>query len=125
MILSGLSGVILVEIYAAVMQRTFQNTNNQVGKGFSILGIYLFVVNYCKSPNQICILDILDTKGSRLDGMLNSTTWLYGAEVLPVSLRSKVMGLASASHFIVNVGSMQLLYPAYIHDLLLTLQYSY
>ena len=38
------------------------------------------------------------------DGMLNSTTWLYGAEVLPIALRSKVMGLAAASHFIVNVG---------------------
>jgi len=38
------------------------------------------------------------------DGMLNSTTWLYGAEVLPMNLRSKVMGLAAASHFIVNVG---------------------
>lgn len=37
--------------------------------------------------------------------MLNSTTWLYGAEVLPIALRSKVMGLAAASHFIVNVGS--------------------
>jgi hypothetical protein len=39
-----------------------------------------------------------------IDGMLNSTTWLYGAEVLPIALRSKVMGLAAASHFIVNVG---------------------
>lgn len=39
------------------------------------------------------------------DGMLNSTTWLYGAEILPISLRSKVMGLGAASHFIVNVGS--------------------
>lgn len=37
--------------------------------------------------------------------MLNSTTWLYGAEVLPIALRSKVMGLAAASHFVVNVGS--------------------
>lgn len=37
--------------------------------------------------------------------MLNSTTWLYGAEVLPMALRSKVMGLAAASHFIVNVAS--------------------
>ena len=34
---------------------------------------------------------------------MNSTTWLYGAEVLPVGIRSKVMGLAAASHFIVNV----------------------
>jgi hypothetical protein len=40
--------------------------------------------------------------------MLNSTTWLYGAEVLPIALRSKVMGLAAASHFIVNVGSKSL-----------------
>lgn len=83
MLLSGLSGIIVIEIYAAVMQREFQNTGNRVGKGFAVLGIYLFVVAYY--------------------GMLNSTTWLYGAEVLPISLRSKVMGLASASHFIVNV----------------------
>ncbi|GFN12035.1 putative MFS monosaccharide transporter (Hxt8) [Aspergillus tubingensis] len=83
MLLSGLGGIIIVEIYAAVMQRKFQNTDNRVGKGFAILGIYLFVVAYY--------------------GMLNSTTWLYGAEVLPIALRSKVMGLAAASHFIVNV----------------------
>ncbi|RDW90834.1 putative MFS monosaccharide transporter (Hxt8) [Aspergillus mulundensis] len=83
MILTGLGGIILVEIYAAVMQREFQNTDNRVGKGFAILGIYLFVVIYY--------------------GMLNSTTWLYGAEVLPIALRSKIMGLAAASHFIVNV----------------------
>ncbi|KAJ4158006.1 uncharacterized protein LMH87_008553 [Akanthomyces muscarius] len=83
MILAGLSGVILVEIYAAVMQHVFQNTDNKVGKGFTILGIYLFALIYY--------------------GMLNSTTWLYGAEVLPIALRSKIMGIASASHFIVNV----------------------
>lgn len=84
MILAGLSSIIVVEIYAAVMQREFQNTDNNVGKGFAVLGIYLFVIAYY--------------------GMLNSTTWLYGAEVLPIALRSKVMGLAAASHFIVNVG---------------------
>lgn len=85
MIITGLAGVIIIEIYAAVMQREFQNTNNRIGKGFAILGIYLFVVIYY--------------------GLLNSTTWLYGAEVLPLALRSKVMGLAAASHFIVNVAS--------------------
>jgi len=84
MILTGLTGVVIIEIYAAIMQKEFQNTTNSVGKGFAILGIYLFVVTYY--------------------GMLNSTTWLYGAEVLPISLRSRVMGLAAASHFIVNVG---------------------
>ena len=49
MILAGLGGIIIVEIYAAVMQREFQNTDNRVGKGFAILGIYLFVVAYCMS----------------------------------------------------------------------------
>jgi predicted MFS family arabinose efflux permease len=81
MILTGLTAVILIEIYTAVMQRSFQDTENRVGKGFTILGIYLFCVLYY--------------------GMLNSTTWLYGAEILPMALRSKVMGLAAASHFIV------------------------
>ncbi|KAH8713178.1 High-affinity glucose transporter [Beauveria bassiana] len=83
MILTGLSGVILVEIYTAVMQRRFQDSSSAIGKGFTILGIYLFAVIYY--------------------GMLNSTTWLYGAEVLPIALRNKIMGIASASHFIVNV----------------------
>lgn len=50
MILAGLSGIIIVEIYAAEMQRRFQDTDNNVGKGFAILGIYLFVVMYCKYP---------------------------------------------------------------------------
>lgn len=83
MILIGLVCCIVIEIYASVMQREFQNTNNKVGKGFAILGIYLFVVTYY--------------------AFINSTTWIYGAEVVPVALRSKVMGIASASHFIFNV----------------------
>ncbi|EON98695.1 putative mfs monosaccharide transporter protein [Phaeoacremonium minimum UCRPA7] len=84
MLLTGMAGIIVIEIYAAIMQKEFQNSNNRVGKGFAVLGIYLFCLTYY--------------------GMLGSTTWLYGAEVLPMSLRSKVMGIASASHFIVNVG---------------------
>lgn len=48
MILTGLFGIILVEIYAAVMQKEFQRTDNKIGKGFAILGIYLFVVAYCE-----------------------------------------------------------------------------
>ncbi len=47
MILTGLSCVIVIEIYAAVMQREFSNTDNKLGKGFAVLGIYLFVVAYC------------------------------------------------------------------------------
>lgn len=102
MILTGLSCVIVIEIYTAIMQMEFQDSKNNVGKGFAVLGIYLFDVTYY--------------------GLLNSTTWLYGAEVMPLvrrsafrlhrrlkltpfeqTLRSKVMGLAAASHFIVNV----------------------
>lgn len=54
MLITGLAGIVLIEIYAAVMQREFQNTNNRVGKGFAILGIYLFVVCYCKWTGGVC-----------------------------------------------------------------------
>ncbi|OQD70136.1 hypothetical protein PENDEC_c026G07139 [Penicillium decumbens] len=95
MMLAGLAGIVLIEIYAAVMQKEFQNSQSRVGKGFAILGIYLFVVCYY--------------------GMLNSTTWLYGAEVLPIALRSKVMGIAAASHFIVNVAITEAGPSAFAH----------
>lgn len=113
MLITGLAGVVLIEIYAAVMQRQFQNTDNRVGKGFAILGIYLFVVCYCTDSDQGCKKASLTLGVFFLDGMLNSTTWLYGAEVLPIALRSKVMGLAAASHFIVNVGSM---FPSHYYE---------
>lgn len=86
-LLLGLAWVAIIDIYSAVMQRQFQNTDNNVGKGFAILGIYLFVVGYFAT--------------------IQSTTWLYGVEVLPMSIRSKVMGLASAIFFIVNTGITQ------------------
>ena len=54
MLITGLAGIVLIEIYAAVMQREFQNTDNRIGKGFAILGIYLFVVCYCKDSDQGC-----------------------------------------------------------------------
>lgn len=53
MLITGLAGIILIEIYAAVMQRCFQNTDNRIGKGFAILGIYLFVVCYCTLPTPL------------------------------------------------------------------------
>ena len=37
MILAGLSCVVLIEIYAAVMQPEFSNTDNKTGKGFAVL----------------------------------------------------------------------------------------
>ncbi|KAF4900197.1 putative glucose transporter HXT5 [Colletotrichum fructicola] len=87
MIIGGLASIVLVLIYTAVMQRQFQETDNRVGKGFTILGIYMFVTAYY--------------------GLINSATWLYSAEVLPLALRAKVMGLACACHFIVNIGVTQ------------------
>ncbi|KAL3291106.1 Major facilitator superfamily domain general substrate transporter [Colletotrichum asianum] len=87
MIIGGLASIVLVLIYTAVMQRQFQETDNRVGKGFTIRGIYMFVTAYY--------------------GLINSATWLYSAEVLPLALRAKVMGLACACHFIVNIGVTQ------------------
>ncbi|KAF7359490.1 MFS monosaccharide transporter [Mycena sanguinolenta] len=80
----GLSLIIVTEIYAAIMQLKFQNSPSRVGKGFAVAGIFFFVVCYY--------------------GTINSTTWLYGSEVLPISVRSRVMGLSATAHYAVNVG---------------------
>ena len=48
MLLIGVAWVIVTEIYAAEMQRGFQNTENRVGKGFAVAGLYVFIVGYCK-----------------------------------------------------------------------------
>ena len=49
MILTGLTLIIVIEIYASIMQMEFQNSNNGVGKGFAVLGIYLFCVSIDRS----------------------------------------------------------------------------
>ncbi|KAK0432260.1 general substrate transporter [Armillaria borealis] len=79
----GTSALCVDLLYSALMTRYFAGSDNSVGKGLAVLGIYLFTAIYYLG--------------------LNSTTWLYGVEVLPVFLRSKVMGLASTSHFVWNV----------------------
>ena len=48
MLLAGVACVIVTEIYSAIMELEFQNSDNRVGKGFAILGIYIFIVCYCK-----------------------------------------------------------------------------
>ena len=103
--MAGLCSVILTEIYASVMQREFQHTDNRVGKAFAIVGIYLFVVGYCRLPFPYFWEITGESDIFHADALINSTTWLYGAEVLPMSIRSKVMGLAGAAHFVVNVSS--------------------
>ncbi|KAK7039228.1 hypothetical protein VNI00_010133 [Paramarasmius palmivorus] len=79
----GAAGLCVDLIYSALMARFFASSDNRVGKGFAILGIYMFTAIYYLG--------------------INSTTWLYGVEILPMFLRSKVTGLASTSHFVVNI----------------------
>ncbi|KAF9047149.1 general substrate transporter [Hymenopellis radicata] len=84
MLLYGFGGLCIDLIYSALMTHFFGASDNKVGKGFAILGIYMY--------NAIYFM------------LLNSTTWLYGVEILPIYLRSTVTGLASMSHFIFNIG---------------------
>ncbi|EIM84049.1 general substrate transporter [Stereum hirsutum FP-91666 SS1] len=79
----GAMGLCIDLVYSALMARFFTNSDNKVGKGFAILGIYLYTSIYYLG--------------------INSTTWLYGVEILPIFLRSKVTGAASFSHFIWNI----------------------
>ncbi|KIK64919.1 hypothetical protein GYMLUDRAFT_194669 [Collybiopsis luxurians FD-317 M1] len=76
----GLSAIL---IYCAIMTKFFATSSNKVGKDFTIVGIYLYTAIYYLG--------------------INSTTWLYGVEILPIFLRSKVTGLAACSHFIFNI----------------------
>lgn len=55
-------------------------------------------------------IPFVDRVRSKTDG--NKQT---GAEVLPIALRSRVMGLAAASHFIVNVGITEAGPSAFAH----------
>lgn len=54
MILTGLFLIIFIEIYAAIMQKEFSDSKNRVGKGFAVLGIYLFCLAYCEFETLIC-----------------------------------------------------------------------
>lgn len=119
------------------MQWQFEDSNNNVGKGFAVLGIYLFCVSTSlKDEKVLALLNLTSCKvcyygliskffhgqstiqqmgGFQLKSLLtlialpppklfanlspitpDSTTWLYGAEVVPMALRSKLMGLAAA-----------------------------
>ncbi|THU76826.1 general substrate transporter, partial [Dendrothele bispora CBS 962.96] len=84
LLIYGCGGLCIDLVYSALMARFFANSDNRIGKGFGILGIYAYTAIF-----YLCI---------------NSTTWLYGVEILPMSLRSKITGLSALSHFLVNVG---------------------
>ncbi|KAK0216751.1 general substrate transporter [Armillaria nabsnona] len=74
-------------IYCALMSRYFADSDNPVGKGFAVLGIYVFTAIF-----HLC---------------LSSTCLLYTAEVLPVYLRNKIMGLAMSIHFILGIAIIE------------------
>ena len=90
-------------IFAAVMQREFENTDNNVGKGFAIAGLYVFIIGYCKASVRLlgCVEARLTLDS--LDALINSVTWLYGSEVVPYIIRSKMVGLSAVVHYVVNV----------------------
>ncbi|THU97852.1 general substrate transporter [Dendrothele bispora CBS 962.96] len=84
LLIYGCGGLCIDLVYSALMARFFASSDNRIGKGFGILGIYAYTAIYYLG--------------------INSTTWLYGVEILPMSLRSKITGLSALSHFVVNVG---------------------
>ncbi|KAK4623728.1 Major facilitator-type transporter ecdD [Fulvia fulva] len=84
LILFGLIGCVLAQIYSAIMHWQFEFTTNQVGKGFAVGGIYLLTaVHYAA---------------------FGSTAGIYQAEVLPVAIRSKMMGLTGFASFCIMTG---------------------
>ncbi|KAG7088988.1 hypothetical protein E1B28_012934 [Marasmius oreades] len=87
MLLYGTAILVVDLVYSAVMARLFGGGSNKIGVGFAVLGIYLYTAIYYL--------------------FINCTTWLYGVEVLPLFLRSKITGLAALTHFIVNIGVTQ------------------
>ncbi|KAF5352978.1 hypothetical protein D9758_007943 [Tetrapyrgos nigripes] len=84
LLVCGSAGLCIVLVYSALMARFFANSDNRIGKGFGILGIYVYTAIYYLT--------------------INCTTWLYGVEILPMSLRSRITGLSALSHFVLNVG---------------------
>ncbi|QRV75968.1 Sugar (and other) transporter [Ceratobasidium sp. AG-Ba] len=69
------------------LTRFFAGTTNMVGQGFVIAFIFLYTIIYYTA--------------------FNSVTWIYGAEVLPVHIRSKGNALAAFSHFVFNIAVNQ------------------
>ncbi|EMF10801.1 MFS monosaccharide transporter [Sphaerulina musiva SO2202] len=84
LLLLGLAGSVFCQIYCAITQWQFAFGENTVGKAFAVLGIYLFTVVY-----YACF---------------GSTPGIYQAEVLPIAVRSKVMGVTGAASLAIIAG---------------------
>jgi hypothetical protein len=103
MLLAGVSCVIVTEIYAAVMQRVFQTLTTASAKD---LPSWVFIYLWCATVGFVPSLEVKElTKIFEIDALINSTTWLYGSEVMPMSIRSRIVGVSAVSHYVVNVSS--------------------
>ncbi|KEP55820.1 MFS monosaccharide transporter [Rhizoctonia solani 123E] len=69
------------------LTRFYAGTENSVGQGFIIAFIFCYTFIFYLG--------------------FNSVTWTYGAEVLPVHIRSKGNALAAFSHFVFNIAVNQ------------------
>ncbi|GAB1519151.1 hypothetical protein RhiTH_002217 [Rhizoctonia solani] len=92
--LSGVNviGVFLVKVLLVTrdkltLTKFYAGTDNSVGQGFIIAFIFCYTFIYYLG--------------------FNSVTWTYGAEVLPVHIRSKGNALAAFSHFVFNIAVNQ------------------
>ncbi|KAF7193949.1 Major facilitator-type transporter ecdD [Pseudocercospora fuligena] len=84
LIIFGLIGVIVANIYTSIMNWQYQFSTNAVGKGFAVGGLYLLsAVHYAA---------------------YGSTIGIYQAELLPVAIRSKVMGITGFVSFAFMTG---------------------
>ncbi|KAG9123793.1 hypothetical protein FRC07_013942 [Ceratobasidium sp. 392] len=83
----GAVGLVVDLTLVMVLTRFFAGTTNTTGQGFVIAFIFCYPVIYYLG--------------------FNSVTWIYGAEVLPMHIRSKGNALAAFSHFIFNIAVNQ------------------
>ncbi|CUA73991.1 putative quinate permease [Rhizoctonia solani] len=83
----GAIGLVIDLTLVMTLTRFYAGTTNSVGQGFIIAFIFCYTIIYYLG--------------------FNSVTWIYGAEVLPVHIRSKGNALAAFSHFIFNIAVNQ------------------
>ncbi|CAE6537396.1 unnamed protein product [Rhizoctonia solani] len=83
----GAIGLVVDLTLVMTLTRFYAGTENSVGQGFIIAFIFCYTFIFYLG--------------------FNSVTWTYGAEVLPVHIRSKGNALAAFSHFVFNIAVNQ------------------
>ncbi|KAK0470190.1 general substrate transporter [Desarmillaria tabescens] len=79
----GMVALCIDLIYCALMTRYFSGSDNNIGKGMAVLGIYMFTAIFHLG--------------------INSAIWLYSTEVLPVALRNKIVALGLVLQYTCSV----------------------